>query len=63
MTEQEAMEIRDCHYCEYAFCGNAEDEYVDCYVDDYGYFDHHVTDSKEAEECDWFVYNNNFPKY
>lgn len=48
------MEIRDCHYCEYAFCGNAEDEYVDCYVDDYAYFDHHVTDSKEAEECDWF---------
>ena len=52
----------DCHYCEYAAC---EDEVydVDCYVDDFTYFDHHVEDSKEAEKCRWFKYCASFPKY
>ena len=30
----------DCHYCEYAMCSDANSE-VDCYVDDFAYFDHH----------------------
>ena len=41
----------DCHYCEYACCLDNMSA-VDCYVDDFAYFDHHVIDSqKEAEEC------------
>lgn len=53
---------RDCHYCEYAFCKDETSD-VDCYVDDYAYFDHKVTDSKEAMECDMFRYCDIFPKY
>lgn len=53
MDINETGEIIDCHYCEYAMC---IDEYnkVDCYVDDFAYFDHHVEDSSEAKECSWF---------
>lgn len=40
---------RDCHYCEYAMCQDG-DSSVDCYVEDNAYFDHRVTDSKEAEK-------------
>lgn len=54
-------QIRDCHYCDYACC-NDENSSVDCYVEDFAYFDHHVEDSKEAENCEWFIYCNIFPK-
>lgn len=54
--------IRDCHYCEYGACENDKSE-VDCYVDDGGYFDHSVEDSKEAEECEWFIFCNVFPRF
>ena len=50
-------EIRDCHYCEYAVCDDANSD-VDCY----NYFQHHVRDSKEAEQCDDFEYCDVFPK-
>ena len=56
-----SKEKADCHYCQYAMCSD-ENSYVDCYVDDFAYFDHHVTDSKEAEECTWFRYCDSFPK-
>ena len=55
-------EIRDCHYCEYACCDDA-DGWCDCYVEDGAYFSHHVVDSKkEAEKCEWFEYCDVFPK-
>lgn len=54
-------EIRDCHYCEYAVCDDANSD-VDCYVEDGNYFHHHVRDSKEAEQCDDFEYCDVFPK-
>ena len=55
--------VVDCHYCEYACC-NDENSSVDCYVEDFSYFDHHVVDSKkEAEECEWFEYCGIFPKF
>ena len=53
--------IRDCHYCEYASCNDADSD-VDCYVEDDNYFDHHVKDGKEAEQCDDFEYCDVFPK-
>lgn len=53
--------VRDCHYCEYACCTD-EKSSVDCYVEDNAYFDHHVTDSSEAEDCEWFRYCDIFPK-
>jgi hypothetical protein len=51
----------DCHYCEYAMCLD-ENSSVDCYADDNCYFDHHVTDSKEAESCSCFEYCEVFSK-
>ena len=53
---------QDCHYCEFAMCEN-ETSYVDCYVEDNAYFDHHVTDSSEAEQCSMFEYCDVFPKF
>ena len=54
--------VIDCHYCEYACC-NDEKSSVDCYVEDFCYFDHCVIDSKkEAEECPFFEFCNIFPK-
>lgn len=55
-------EIRDCRYCEYATTGSPDCNWCNCYVDD-GYFDHKVTDFKEAENCDWFEFCDIFPKY
>ena len=55
-------EIRDCHYCEYAVC-ESKDSYVNCYAEDGTYYDHHVKDSKEAEQCEMFDYNDTFPKW
>ena len=52
---------KDCHYCEFAMCNDEESD-VDCYADGC-YFDHHVEDSKEAEECPWFGYCDIFPKF
>lgn len=55
-------EIRDCHYCAYAVCLD-ENSFVDCCVEDGCYFDHQVEDSvKEAQNCDWFEYDDYFPK-
>jgi len=54
-------EIRDCHYCEYAVCNDANSE-VDCYVEDGNYFQHHVREGKEAEQCYDFEYCDVFPK-
>lgn len=54
--------IRDCHYCQYAACEDADLE-VDCYVEDGGYFDHHVKDSNEAKNCSDFWFCDYFPKY
>ena len=54
-------EIVDCHYCEYAMCSDVNDK-VDCYVDDFAYFDHHVEDSGEAKDCSWFRFCDIFPK-
>jgi len=51
----------DCHYCEYAMCLDDKSP-VDCYSDDNCYFDHKVIDSKEAEVCYMFRYNDIFPK-
>ena len=59
MNEQ----IVDCHYCVHSCCSDKESN-VDCYVDDFSYFSHHVVDSKkEAEKCRWFMYCDIFPKY
>ena len=56
------QEIIDCHYCEYGSCLD-EKSSVDCYVEDFTYFDHHVKDSKkEAENCGWFEFCDIFPK-
>lgn len=52
---------RDCHYCEFASCADDKSD-VDCYVEDNAYFDHHVVDSSEAEQCSWFEYCDSFPK-
>ena len=55
--------IIDCHYCEYATCENPT-SWCNCNVEDGGYFDHEVKDSKkEAEECSCFEYCDIFPKY
>lgn len=54
-------EIRDCHYCEYAVCDDANSD-VDCYVEDGNYFHHYVRDNKEAEQCDDFEYCDVLPK-
>lgn len=54
-------EYKDCHYCEYACCKDENSE-VDCYVEDFGYFDHHVINSNEAKECCWFSQCDIFPK-
>lgn len=51
----------DCHYCEYVMCED-KNSTVDCYVEDNCYFDHHVKDGKEAEQCEWFKYCDIFPK-
>ena len=56
------MIIRDCHYCEHACC-QSEEDWCDCYVEDNGYFDHHVEDSSEAENCPWFEFSDIFPKF
>lgn len=53
---------QDCHYCEYALCEDDKSD-ADCYVEDYSYFDHHVVDSSEAKECEWFEYCDRFPKF
>ena len=54
--------IVDCHYCNYAVCHDENSE-VDCYVEDFCYFDHHVKDSKkEAEACNDFIFCDSFPK-
>ena len=37
------QEIIDCHYCEWAMCQDKDSE-CDCYVEDFGYFSHHVED-------------------
>lgn len=55
-------EIADCHYCRYACC-ESEDSRADCFVEDFAYFHHTVKDSKEAEECDWFEFDDTFPKF
>lgn len=55
------IENIDCHYCEYAMTNSPSDS-VDCYVEDFAYFDHHIKDSKEAENCDCFEYSDIFPK-
>lgn len=55
--------IKDCRYCEYAVCYDEDSFRVDCYVDDFQYFDHHVEDPKEAEKCKWFSFCDIFPKY
>ena len=61
MNEEMNEEIVDCHYCEHAGC-ITPDGWCDCYVE-YGYFSHEVKDSKkEAEECDWFMFCDIFPK-
>ena len=60
-TDDDKNEIVDCHYCEYAMCHDANGK-VDCYVDDFAYFDHHVEDSSEAQNCSWFYFCDTFPK-
>lgn len=55
------MKKEDCHYCEYACCQD-ENSPVDCYVEDFAYFSHHVEDSNEAKKCEWFEYCDVFPK-
>lgn len=55
------LKKRDCHYCEYAMCKDAQSP-VDCYCDDNVYFDHHVKDSTEAENCEMFEFCDVFPK-
>lgn len=55
------MDKRDCHYCDYACCEDEKDE-VSCFAEEFFYFSHYVTDSKEAEQCKNFVYNGVFPK-
>ena len=55
-------EIVDCHYCRYACCESA-DSWVDCFVEDFAYFHHTPKDSKEAEECGWFEFDDTFPKF
>ena len=54
-------EVVDCHYCGHAMCHDANGK-VDCYVDDFAYFDHHVEDSSEAQNCSWFNFCDTFPK-
>lgn len=54
-------EIVDCHYCGHAMCKDENDK-VSCYVDDFEYFDHHVEDSSEAQNCSWFYFCDTFPK-
>lgn len=57
-------EIRDCHYCNYCCTNSPEDEHPDCYIEDYGYFDHHINNSiEEAKNCPYFDYSDVFPKY
>lgn len=53
---------QDCHYCEFAMCSD-DKSYVDCYAEDDAYFDHHVKDSSEAEQCSQFQYCDDFPKF
>lgn len=53
---------QDCHYCEFAMCKDDKSD-VDCYAEDDAYFDHHVTDSSEAEQCSQFAYCDVFPKF
>lgn len=55
-------EPRDCHFCNFACCDNQTSN-VDCYCEDNAYFDHHVTDSKEAKTCNMFEYCGSFPKW
>lgn len=60
MNDEE--QIIDCHYCEHAYCENA-DGWCKCYSDD-GYFSHDIENSKEeAENCLSFEYCNIFPKF
>ena len=49
-TDDDKNEIVDCHYCGHAMCKDENDK-VDCYVDDFEYFDHHIQDSSEAKNC------------
>lgn len=60
-TDDDKNEIVDCHYCGHAMCRDENDK-VDCYVDDFVYFDHHVEDSSEAQNCSWFYFCDTFPK-
>ncbi len=57
------MYKRDCHYCEWCMCVDENDDKAACYVEDNGYFDHNIIDSKEAENCLWFIFCDTFPKY
>jgi len=63
LIEVDMAEIKqDCHYCEFAMCQDDKSD-VDCYVEDFAYFDHHVEDSTEAIDCEWFEYCDVFPKF
>lgn len=55
-------EIKDCHYCNWCMCSDANDERAACYVEDNGYFSHNITDPKEAETCPDFIFCDSFPK-
>lgn len=37
-------------------CVKMKNDKVDCYVNDFEYFNHHVKDSSEAENCSWFYF-------
>lgn len=53
-------ELKDCHYCVCAMC-DSPDSFVDCYRD-FGFFDHTVSDTSEAEHCPFFYFDDTFPK-
>ena len=53
-------ELKDCHYCVCAACASPYSS-VDCYGD-FGFFDHTVLDSSEAEHCPFFYFDDTFPK-
>ena len=47
---------RDCRNCAFAHCfSRNKKQKVDCCSSDFMLFDHHVTDTKEAETCDLFL--------
>lgn len=61
MDNNKMDEIMNCHYCEYAMCTDENSE-VNCYIDDFAYFDHHIEDSGEAKSCERFEFCDVFPK-